>query len=675
MASKPRAGTGGPVHAAPLLAVLLLAVLAVYSNHFHNDFQFDDYPTVVQNLLVHDLRYIPRFFRDGAAFSTYSNSASYRPVTSTSVAIDYWLARGLHPFWFHVSTFFWFLVQLILMFLLFRRIMDLADEHPSNTWTALFATAVYGLHPANAETVNYIIQRADLYNTLGVVASLLLFIAYPRQRKYCWYLLPAVAAYLAKPPALVFPFILLAYVYLFERGRAPQPPAPDPRPPSSGPWPQVWPAFAVTVAIAILSLKMTPASFNGGAPSASLYRLTQPWVALHYFKEFFLPTDLCADSVWPTVSGLFNWEVLIGGLFVAALVWAAYQASQKRQALPIAFGIIWFFLALLPTALLPLADVMNDHRMFFPFAGLVLAVVWALRLALLRFGLRHPYAAAAAALAILIAAAMGTHARNAVWHNAETLWQDVALKAPDNARGLMGYGHALMDRGDYAQALYYFERAESLHYNYAGLEMNLGLAYGGLGRDAEATRHFLRAQDLDSRSVEPYLHYGRWLKEKGRLEESAAQLETGLHFNPRSYELRDLLAEVYDAQGKHAAAGELYSRGAALAVGDPAAERYLPANRRQEVLTPESLVNLAAQACQHGMYDDCASAAKRAIDLRPDYAEAYNNLAAAYLSMNMWDEGIEAARKALALKPDYADAKGNLEWALAHRPKNPSHGK
>src|SRR5258708_13811546 len=37
---------------------------------------------------------------------------------------------------------------------LFRRLMDLGDPHPSNAWIALAAAAFYGLHPANAETVN-----------------------------------------------------------------------------------------------------------------------------------------------------------------------------------------------------------------------------------------------------------------------------------------------------------------------------------------------------------------------------------------------------------------------------------------------------------------------------------------------------------------------------------------
>ena len=34
--------------------------------------------------------------------------------------------------------------------------------------------------------------------------------------------------------------------------------------------------------------------------------------------------------------------------------------------------------------MMPLAEVMNDHRMYLPFVGLALAVVWAARLAIFR---------------------------------------------------------------------------------------------------------------------------------------------------------------------------------------------------------------------------------------------------------------------------------------------------
>src|SRR5262249_41036236 len=151
-----------------------------------------------------------------ALLSTSPSFAVYRPVVAASLTIDYWIGHAMKPFWFHASTFFWFELQLVLMFFLFRRLMELVYPHTSNTWTAFLATACYGLHPVAAETVNYIIQRADLYNTLGVVASLLWFIAYPAQRKRLYFMLPALVAYLSKAPALVYPAILAAYVFLFE---------------------------------------------------------------------------------------------------------------------------------------------------------------------------------------------------------------------------------------------------------------------------------------------------------------------------------------------------------------------------------------------------------------------------------------------------------------------------
>src|ERR1022692_4843122 len=120
---------------------LTLAVLAAYANHFRNEFHFDDFHTIVNNLFITDLHNVPRFFTDASSFSTIATNAAYRPVASTSLAIDYWLGHGYQPFFFHLSTFCWFSVQLILMFFLFRRIMDRADPHASNLWTALSAAA------------------------------------------------------------------------------------------------------------------------------------------------------------------------------------------------------------------------------------------------------------------------------------------------------------------------------------------------------------------------------------------------------------------------------------------------------------------------------------------------------------------------------------------------------
>jgi protein O-mannosyl-transferase len=664
---------------------LLGAVLAAYANHFQNRFHFDDAPTVVENQFVRDLHNIPSFFKDARTFSANPAGQVYRPLVTTSLAIDYRLAHNDYkPFFFHLSTFLWFCVQLVLMFFLFRRIMEMADPHPSNLWTALLAAAFYGLHPAIAETVNYIIQRGDLYATLGVVASLFCFIAWPEQRKWGWYLIPAVLAYLSKPPALIFPLLLLVYVFLFEQSG------------TLNGWEKnrakwiaafraVIPALLVTALVGILAWKMTSPTFNGGSLSPWLYRATQPWVALHYFVTFFLPAGLSADPGWPVVSNPFTLEALAGYLFLAALLAAAWWTSRRRSLRPIAFGILWFLIALLPTSLTALADVTNDHRMFFPFVGLALAVFWALRLVVFEKTARlttNPLwvrGALGAVLVVLLLAGIGTHFRNQVWLNEESLWHDVTLKSPENPRGWMNYGLAFLTRHDFGSAYVHLQKAETLAPNYPPVEANLGLAAAGLDRPTEAEEHFRRALDLAPGLPESHLFYARWLLQVGRLRESKEQAEEALKINRLYLPARDLLGSVYARMGDTRGAEQVLEETIRLTFNDEVARRYMAdrAEREKQAMAarfpsnmkPEELVNMSARFCREGNFPDCLAAAQRAADLRPAYAEAYNNMAAAYLAMGRFDDGIDAARKAIEKKPNYADAKNNLEFGLAQKAK------
>jgi hypothetical protein len=228
-------------------------VTVVYSNHFENEFHFDDFHTIVQKPFIRDIHNVPRFFAGAEFTSVLPANRVWRPLVFTSLAIDYRLGNAMKPFYFHLSTFLWFLALLALMFALFRRIFDQAHPHAGNIWAAWFGTTLFAVHPAVAETVNYIIQRADLYSTLGVVASLVTWIYLPRARKYGFYLLPLAAAVLSKPPAMVFPVILFLYIWLLE-GEKPREALR-----------RSIPSLAAVAALAWLSSAMTPSTFTPGA--------------------------------------------------------------------------------------------------------------------------------------------------------------------------------------------------------------------------------------------------------------------------------------------------------------------------------------------------------------------------------------------------------------------------
>lgn len=80
--------------------VLLLGIVITYLNHFNNAFHFDDFHTVTDNIYIRDIGNISDFFTDPATRSTLPTNRQYRPVLTTSLAIDYWIAGGLNPFLF-----------------------------------------------------------------------------------------------------------------------------------------------------------------------------------------------------------------------------------------------------------------------------------------------------------------------------------------------------------------------------------------------------------------------------------------------------------------------------------------------------------------------------------------------------------------------------------------------
>src|SRR5579864_1270132 len=95
-----------------VLLGLMLLVLFAYRNHFQNAFHFDDFNTTVDNPLIRDLHNVPRFFTDASTFSTLPEHYIYRPITSASLALDYYFGHGFKPFYFHLSTFLWYELQL-----------------------------------------------------------------------------------------------------------------------------------------------------------------------------------------------------------------------------------------------------------------------------------------------------------------------------------------------------------------------------------------------------------------------------------------------------------------------------------------------------------------------------------------------------------------------------------
>jgi tetratricopeptide (TPR) repeat protein len=392
-------------------------------------------------------------------------------------------------------------------------------------------------------------------------------------------------------------------------------------------------------------------------------------VALGYFRTFFVPNHLSADTDRQALNSIFQGGAWVGFLFIAIVIAIALRTAKHREWRPVAFGLWWFLLALLPTGIFPLAEVENDHRMFFPFVGLVLAVCWPLG----QWVFSRPpsrvfhLAAAGMCLVILSSAAWGTRQRNEVWRTEESLWFDVTLKSPGNGRGLMNYGLTLMAKGDYRGAHDYFTRAAGFTPDYHLLEINLGIVNGALNDDGAAERHFSRAAELAPAEVESHYFYARWLSQKGRRPEAVAKLKSAIALNPDYLAARYLMMEELAKAGNWGAVSDEAELTLRRFPSDATAVDYrsraLSNPAAPAPLTPEEYLTLSLSYHRVGQYQECIEAAQQALRLRPDSAEAYNNIAAAYEELEMWDAAIAAAEQALRIRPDFELARNNLLWS------------
>lgn len=642
-------------------AACLTLLCAAYANHFHGSFHFDDNHTVVSNLSIRRLGNIPQFFRSAATFSSLPSNQSYRPLVTTTLALDYAAGR-LDPLPYHVDSFALFAVTCVLLALFFRRVLDLAAPAPENRWLALFGAALFGLHTANAETVNYVIARSEILSTLGIVAALELRAASAVARRFHLYLVPAALALLAKESAAMFAPLLFLYVTFVERQRT----AREALRPAAleDALVETLPSLALCGGLVFLALRLAP-TWVAGAVDRAGYLRAQPFVAVRALVQFALPLRLSVDTDWKPVASVFDERVVVGLAILAGLLWLGVRCARSAETRPIAFGIGWFFLASLPTALVPLAEVTNDHRLYFPFVGLCLASAAAAGL-LVRRAAIAPRRAALAGLALLVAHGTGVHERNRVWRTELALWRDATEKSPGNGRAWMDYGLAQMEERDPQGARGSFQRSIALLPDYAFAHTNLAGAEAALGDRAAAEREYQEGVRLGPNLSSTHAFYGRFLLSSGRDAAALSELRRATALSPTDPMPRLLLLEVLTRQQEWDALGAEARELLRLDPADAQAARYLAAaTAHAPPETFDQLLTRTVAAFRAGDFAEMLRVADQGVALQPASAVAHNNRCSALNGLRRFADAKAECARALELDPAMALARNNLAVADA----------
>lgn len=437
------------------LAIALFA-LFTYRAGLSSGFANEDRHFIVKNAVVKDLSNLPLIWKSSDTIGVGGQNPYYRPVTTTSFAIDtaIWGQNGAG---FHFTSMLLHAASCVLLFFLGRR---LAGE-----WGGLAAAAAFAAHPANAEAVSYISARGDLLCGVFLLSSVLLFARWVDTGKKAWYALSLAAgalALLSKELAYLLPALIVAVYFLSDR--------------KAGAWKHLL-GFAALVA-AYLALRSTIVEYNdwGDDPLATRLATSGTLIAA-YVKHTVFPFFLRYFYAMPTYESFGEPIALMSWAFVllasAALVYAAKRMPEA------AFGILLYVGALFPVAgfvTLIRPRLMSDRYLYIPLMGAALFAGVVLSRLLASKAPDYAKKATIASVAALALAMSGyAYARSTAWADSCALFKAASEESPEDPSPLFEYGVALLDRDDHDGAEKCFLEASRMGYGKPALFANLGI--------------------------------------------------------------------------------------------------------------------------------------------------------------------------------------------------------
>lgn len=584
-----------------LLGIVFLGV-AVYSNVLYSPFVYDDRTTILENETTQNLT------------AALSQIQSRRYVGSVSFAINY-AAGWRQSYGYHLVNNAIHAMAAACVFWLAYAI-SLTPRVKGGLHSALFvacaAACLFVVHPLQTQAVTYISQRFTSLATLLYVASLALYIT-ARTRKpgnhisglpekyragigHVFSLVFAVLAMKTKEIAFTLPVLItFTELYFFpgEAGRRKR-------------FAGVLPYWLLLIAVAAFEIyRGLPFFENIGGAVGSLsretvrlsradYFFTEFRVIVTYLRLFLFPFNQVFDYDYPVFPVLSMYSVSVSALTIFLLL---SLACLMRRNLLVSFGILWFFVSLsVESSIIPIRDVINEHRMYLPSIGLCIAAAGTLDRAAMTQRWR------AGALGILVTLlAVTAYARNSDWASSIALWEDTVTKAPLNARAHNNLGVAYKEDKGYEKATMHFSKALEVYPGYPA-------AYYNLGDVQYELRNYDQAVELLNRASE-------------------ANVDSSLLLD-----IKNKLARAYSARGEY---------GTAITILKDALARH-----------PRSLVllnNLGVQYIKQGEPDNAVSVFERALLIGKE-KYLYSNLAIAYAQKNEPEKSREVMERAAALK-------------------------
>lgn len=575
-------------------AGLLLTLALVYQPAWHGGFIWDDDLHLLDNPVL----------KPGGLATVWTPGGyiNYWPLTFTSYKLQF-MAWGLNPFGFHLVNI---AVHGVSALLLWRILLELRVPG------ALFAAAIFALHPVNVESVAWIAQLKGLLAVMLALVSLHFFLAWERGEK--WGAVLAIGAFLlstlAKGMVITLPAVLLACAW-WQRGRI-----------ERQDLLRVLPYLAIGAVMTgteIWSQHLVAA--DGAVRSDDL--LSRAAVAgcavWFYFWKLIWPLDLC--FVYPRwridehQAMFFLAGLLLVGLF--ALAWWR-RLSWGRPVLMLFVGYVGL--------LLPALGFVNIYYMRYSYvadhwqyAAMIVpcAVIGGAAATLLPSYLGSRKGCYLLCAAVLATLSVLTWRQSHMYADIDTLYLTIIKQNPECWLAYNNLGKLQAERGNDDEARAYYERALKFNPDYAEAHNNLAIVLARSGNKDEAIDHYQQALRILPDYADAHYNLGNALTSRGPIDEAIVHYQRAVKIKP-DY-------------------GEAYN-------------------------------NLGLALARCGRVEEAAVQYQLALKISPDFAEAHYNLAAALEQQGRFREAADHRISAVRLLPNHPEVLRGAAWMFATCP-------
>jgi protein O-mannosyl-transferase len=491
------------------LAGVLIGTLLTFASTFAFGWVYDDPPQIPQNPNLEWNRFGYLVTHQLWASVAGMESRFYRPLLTLWFLINKTLF-GLNPHYFHVTTVLAHVAATALAFFVARALLK-------NAGAALFAAAIFAVHPLQVESASWI---SSVNDSLAAALCFASFLIYRKARSAprnpaAWWMLAGILfllALLTKEVSIVLPGIILVDLVLADPAlpdRRSDAHSPDSRSASQATSSQRFANSATIAAIAtygvVAVLWLTLRSWALGGTAAissslpwSTTVLSAPKVILFNLYRAVLPIGLSPHYDFHLIEspGPQFFFTLLALLTLALL---ATLAATRDPRLWIAFA--WLIFPMLPTLNLRWMnedDFIHDRYLYMSMLGVALLAACAY--AGIRDWIKTKWPAMQLlrplAGCVVVILAFASAIQSEYWASDVVLFARAVDRAPDNEWAQLNYGSALSARGKFSDAAPHFARSYELKPGWRAADF-AGFAYQQSGDLSQAERWFRTALQLD----------------------------------------------------------------------------------------------------------------------------------------------------------------------------------